>query len=100
VIYSFVLLDRPHASELRARVRPERKAYLGLQAERIAFAAPFVDDEGKDMQGSLLTIDLPRREDAVAWFRDEPFNKAGLYASVQIHGFVNLWPQETGFAPQ
>ncbi|SCK28884.1 hypothetical protein VAR608DRAFT_2414 [Variovorax sp. HW608] len=100
MIYTFVLLDRPHASELRARVRPEHKAYLGLQAERIAFAGPLVDDEGKDMHGSLLAIDFPSRDAAVAWLHDEPFNKAGLYASAQIHGFLNLWPQKAGFAPQ
>jgi uncharacterized protein YciI len=99
VIYTFVLLDRPHASELRLRVRPEHKAYLGLQADHIAFAGPLVDDEGQTMHGSLLAIDFPSREAAVAWLKDDPFYKAGLYASVQIHGFLNLWPQKAGFAP-
>jgi len=28
---------------------------------------------------------------------DEPFTRAGLYDSVEIHAFVNLWPQHAGF---
>ena len=94
------MLDRPHAAELRAKVRPEHKAYLGLQAERIAFAGPLVDDEGKDMHGSFLAIDFPNRAAATAWLKEEPFYRAGLYASVQIHAFINLWPQKAGFPPQ
>jgi hypothetical protein len=99
VIYTFVLLDRPQAADLRQRVRPGHKAYLGSMADRIAFAGPLVADDGETMIGSLLAIDFPDRSAAMAWLRDEPFNKAGLYASVQIHAFVNLWPQRAGFAP-
>jgi len=100
VIYTFVLLDRPLASDLRDKVRPEHKAYLGGVAERIAFAGPLVADDGRAMVGSLLAIDFPDRSAAVAWFQHEPFNQAGLYASAQIHAFLNLWPQRAGFAPQ
>ena len=100
VIYTFVLLDRPQAAELRQRVRPEHKAYLGEMAERIAFAGPLVADDGETMIGSLLAIDFPNRDAAAAWLQNEPFSKAGLYASAQIHAFLNLWPQRAGFAPQ
>ena len=100
MIYTFVLLDRPQAGELRQKSRPEHKAYLGQIAERIAFAGPLVADDGEKMIGSLLAIDFPDRSAAAAWFHDEPFNKAGLYASAQIHAFLNLWPQRAGFPPQ
>ena len=33
----------------------------------------------------------------MAWLADEPFTRAGLYAAVEIHAFVNLWPQRAGF---
>lgn len=32
MIYTFILLDKPGAAELRQRVRPEHKAYLAAQA--------------------------------------------------------------------
>lgn len=99
MIYAFLLIDKPHAAELRNRVRPEHKAYLGQVAERIAFAGPLMDDAGQSMIGSLLAIDFESREAAQAWLADEPFTRAGLYASVTLHAYANLWPQRVGFPP-
>ncbi|MBX3636531.1 MAG: YciI family protein [Rubrivivax sp.] len=99
MIYVFRLLDKPGAAELRQRVRPEHKAYLGAVAERIAFAGPLTADDGQTMIGSLLAIDFPGREAAMAWLAGEPFTRAGLYAGVEVHAFVNLWPQRAGFPP-
>lgn len=99
MIYTFILIDKPGAAELRTGTRPEHKAYLGRMAERIAFAGPFVADDGQTMIGSLLAIDFASREEAAAWLDNEPFNKAGLYASKMIHPFLNLWPQKAGFPP-
>jgi len=99
MIFSFILIDKPDAGDLRQRIRPEHKAYLAGVAERMAFAGPLVADDGQTMLGSLLAIDFPSRDAAHAWLADEPFTRAGLYASVTIHAFVNLWPQRAGFAP-
>jgi uncharacterized protein YciI len=99
LIYTLILMDKPGASELRQRVRPEHKAYLAAVADRIAFAGPFTTDDGQQMLGSLLAIDFESREAAQAWLAAEPFTRAGLYASTSVHAFVNLWPQKAGFAP-
>lgn len=99
MVYVFMLIDRADAADLRARVRPEHKAYLAQAADRIAFAGPLLADDGKTMIGSLLAIDFADRAAATAWLRDEPFTRAGLYASVQVQAFANLWPQRAGFPP-
>ena len=99
MLYTFILIDRPGASDLRQRVRPEHKAYLGAVADRIAFAGPFTSDDGQQMLGSLLAIEFASRAAEMAWLADEPFTRAGLYASSSVHAFVNLWPQKTGFPP-
>lgn len=99
MIYLFRLLDRPDGADLRQRVRPEHKAYLARVADRIAFAGPLTHDDGVTMMGSVLAIDFDSREAARQWLANEPFTRAGLYASVEIHAFVNLWPQKTGFPP-
>jgi uncharacterized protein YciI len=97
MIYVFSLLDKPDSGDLRQRVRPEHKAYLAAAAERMAFAGPLVADDGQTMLGSLLAIDFDSRDAAHAWLADEPFTRAGLYASTSVHAFVNLWPQKAGF---
>jgi len=97
MIYIFHLLDKPGASELRQRMRPQHKAYLAGQAERIAFAGPLLADDGETMVGSLLAIDFPDRNAARAWLAQEPFTQAGVYAATTVHAFANLWPQKAGF---
>ena len=99
MIYAFRLLDKPDSAALRQRVRPAYKAYLAAVADRIAFAGPLSHDDGVTMIGSLLVIDFASRDAAQAWLADEPFTRAGLYGSVEIHAFVNLWPQKAGFPP-
>ena len=99
MLFLFRLLDRADGADLRQRVRPEHKAYLAQVAERIAFAGPLTHDDGVTMIGSVLAIDFDGRAAAEAWLAAEPFTRAGLYASVEIHAFVNLWPQKTGFPP-
>lgn len=97
MIHIFHLLDKPDGAALRQRVRPEHKIYLAAVADRIAFAGPMLADDGQTMVGSLLAIEFESRQAADAWLASEPFNLAGLYASRETHGFVNLWPQRTGF---
>ena len=97
MLFAFHLVDRQDAGELRARVRPEHKAYLAAVAERIAFAGPLLADDGQTMLGSLLVIDFVDRAAALAWLKQEPFTRAGLYAATQVHAFRNLWPQKAGF---
>ncbi|WP_027475598.1 YciI family protein [Curvibacter gracilis] len=99
MLYAFHLIDRPGSAALRLQMRPEHKACLAQLQERIAFAGPLLQDDGQTMVGSLLVIDFPGRAAAEAWLAQEPFHRSGLYASVQIHAFSNLWPQRIGFAP-
>lgn len=97
MLYAFSLLDRADAGALRARVRPDHKAYLAQVAERIAFAGPLLGEDGETMVGSLLVIDFADRAAAERWLADEPFTRAGVYGSRTMHAFRNLWPQRAGF---
>ena len=99
MLFAFLLIDKPDHAALRQRVRPEHKAYLAGVGDQMAFAGPLTHDDGQTMLGSLLVLDFPDREAAHAWLAQEPFTRAGLYASTTIHAFVNLWPQKAGFPP-
>ena len=99
MLYTFFLIDKPGASELRLQLRPAHKAYLAKVADRIAFAGPLLADDETSMIGSLLSIDFASRDDAHAWLTNEPFTRGGVYASSSVHAFQNLWPQKAGFPP-
>lgn len=96
--YVFTLRDKPDGLPLRLSVRSEHKAYLESVADRMAFAGSLTTDDGQTMIGSVLAIDFDSREAAQAWLAHEPFTVAGLYASVSVNAFVNLWPKKAGFA--
>ena len=99
MLFTFFLVDKPGALAQRLEIRPEHKAYLGAKAEQIAFAGPLLADDGKTMVGSLLVIDFASRDEAQHWIAEEPFTRAGVYASTSIYPFQNLWPQKAGFPP-
>ena len=96
MLFAFLLVDRPGAAALRAEHRPAHKAYLADVAERICVAGPLLSDDGGAMTGSLLVIDFDSRDAAVAWLRDEPFTRAGVYGRQDVHAMQNLWPQRAG----
>ncbi|MDW3685463.1 YciI family protein [Cupriavidus sp. CV2] len=99
MLFVFHLLDKPGTSELRTRVRPEHKVYLGARADSIAFAGPLLGEDGTTMVGSLLVIDFPSHEAAKDWLAGEPFTQAGVYGHSTVHAFSNLWQQKAGFPP-
>ncbi len=99
MIFAILLMDRPGTAQLRVEVRPEHRAYLAQQAERMAFAGPLTSEDGKTVVGSLLGMDFPSRTDVDTWLRDEPFTKAGVYEKPIIHVFNNMWEQKVGFPP-
>ena len=99
MIIAMLLMDRPGTADLRMHVRPEHRAYLALQADRMAFAGPLTSEDGKTVVGSLLAMDFPSRAAADAWLKDEPFTKAGVYEKPVIHVFTNMWSQKVGFPP-
>lgn len=100
MLFCFYNIDKPESGSLRQAWRPQHKEYLGRVADRIAFAGPLLADDGTTMQGSLLVIDFPDRAAAEAWLTEEPFTQNGVYASVSIRAFANLWQQKAGFPPQ
>ena len=99
MIFAILLMDRPGTAELRVQIRPEHRAYLAQQADRMAFAGPLTSEDGNTVVGSLLAMDFANRAEVDAWLKNEPFTKAGVYEEPVIHVFSNLWPQKVGFPP-
>lgn len=99
MIFAIVLMDRPGTAQLRIQIRPDHRAYLAKQAERIAFAGPLTSEDGQTTVGSLLAMDFDSRVELDAWLKDEPYTKAGVYEKPLIHVFNNMWEQKAGFPP-
>ena len=100
MLFSIYCLDQPNAGEIRPRWLGEHKAYVALAAGQIAFAGPLLEQPGGAPKGSLLVMEFADRHAVQEWLAAEPFNRAGVYASVQVEHFANYWPQKVGFPPK
>lgn len=96
MLFCFYNLDKP-GTDLRATLRPAHRNYLAKFADRFAFAGPLMASDGTTPVGSLLVLDFDSLDDAMAFIKNEPYTAAGLYESVEVRPFANLWEQRAGF---
>jgi len=83
MLYALLCTDKPSSTELRAELRPFHLTYLGSLGDAMKFAGPFLNDEGGPI-GSLVMIEAENRAAAEVMAANDPYNKAGLFASVEI----------------
>lgn len=77
---------------LRAATRPEHLAYLESRIANIVLAGPLLDDDGVPI-GSMLLTDFPDRKSAVGFAADDPYARAGLFASVAVTAWRQVLPK-------
>ncbi len=85
MLFAFIGTDKPGALQLRIDTRPPHIAFLEKlnAAGTLKFAGPFLDDEGKPF-GSLVVIEAASKAEAAGILADDPYARAGLFASSEI----------------
>jgi uncharacterized protein YciI len=83
MLFALLCTDKPQGLELRMSVRPEHLKYLESLGNALKAAGPFTTDEGSPI-GSLVIIEAEDRAAAKAMADNDPYAKAGLFASVEI----------------
>ncbi len=84
-------IDKPN-SPLREKLIEAHRAYLAASPLKIVASGPLVDDQNKQMTGSVVIVECDSRDDVDELMTSEPFNVAGLYESLHI----NRWHQRVG----
>ncbi len=79
-------LDKPNSLATRLENRPAHLAFLGDKPEVVKLAGPFLDSAGQPC-GSMLVLDCPNEESARAFLQNDPYARAGLFASVELRPF-------------
>ena len=97
--YVFYAKDIAGTLEKRLEARPEHLARLTkLQDQGRLLAAgplPAIDSENPGdagFTGSLIVAEFPSLEEAKAWAEADPYNAAGVYASVEVKPFKFVLP--------
>jgi uncharacterized protein len=76
-------LDKADAGSLRADTRPAHLDWMAAQLDAISIAGPLLDEKDAPL-GSLLIVEGLDREAVAALLAEDPYAKAGLFASVEI----------------
>jgi uncharacterized protein YciI len=89
MLFALICTDKPDSVAIRLEHRPAHMAYLKSLGDKLAFAGPFLKEDGKTMCGSLVVIEAESAEAARAVAAGDPFAKAGLFQTVEIRPW--LW---------
>ena len=87
-------VDKPDSTELRMATRPAHLEYIQGFMDSVVLAGPMLTDDGETMTGSVLIMDLPDRAAAEAFAANDPYNKAGLFASVSVSRWKKVLPAD------
>lgn len=83
MLFALLCTDKPNSVDLRMQVRPDHLKYLESLGPALKAAGPFTTDEGAPT-GSLLIIEAADRAAAKLMAENDPYARAGLFASVEI----------------
>jgi uncharacterized protein YciI len=89
MLYALICTDKPGSLGLRKTNRSEHVAYLESLGDALVIAGPFTEADGETSNGSLVVIEAASLEAARKIASNDPYAKAGLFASVEIRPW--LW---------
>jgi len=93
MLYTFYCADKVGGLEIRLSNRPGHLAYLEGLGARLITAGPLMSDDGQTPVGSLLVIECADRADAEAVAAADPYAKAGLFETVAIRPWRQVFPK-------
>jgi uncharacterized protein YciI len=91
-VFAIHCIDKPLQRDLRAATRPAHLAYLESALSQVVVAGPLLDEEGAPI-GSMLLMEFPDRKAAVAFAAEDPYARAGLFASIAVTAWRQVLPR-------
>lgn len=82
MLIALIARDKPGALQIRLDTRDAHIAYL-KEGGAVSQAGPILGED-EAMIGSLIVLDVPDMAAAEAWAQNDPYAKAGLFASVEL----------------
>ena len=90
MLFALICTDKPDSLDLRLATRPSHMAYLETYESRLVMAGPMLDSDDRPC-GSLLIVDVADRAEAAGFAEADPYSKAGLFESVVIRSFRQVY---------
>ncbi len=88
-MFCLICKDKPDHVQLRMDNRPAHIEYV-LSSGIVAAAGPFTDDDRETMIGTMMLLNVDSRAAAEDFAANDPYAKAGLFASVEVFPWKHL----------
>lgn len=85
MLFAIYAKDKAGALELRMKTRPTHLEFIAQSGEAVKVAGPLLADDGETSIGSLLIVEFETFEATEQWAALDPYSRAGLFESVEIH---------------
>lgn len=99
MLYAIIAQDAKNSLEKRLKTRPAHLERLNalLNEGRLILAGPHpaidCEDPGEaGFSGSLVVAEFESLEEARTWANNDPYQHAGVYASVTVKPFKQVFP--------
>lgn len=94
MLYAIIGRDAPNSREPRRAAHAAHMARLREMSAtgRIVTAGPLLSADDATPTGSLIVAEFDSLAAARAWFEDDPFVIAGVYAEVTVHAYRQVPP--------
>ena len=93
-MYAIVCFDRPDSAALRDAHRAAHQDFLKLNSNKILFGGPLKDTPEGASTGALIVVDCKTRKEAEDLIAADPFYRGGVYESVAVRAFKQVFPQK------
>jgi len=93
-MYAIVCFDAPDSGGLRDSHRTAHQEFLQAHAAKIAYGGPLKGRADGPSTGALIVVNCATREEAEAFIAADPYNRAGVYETVEVHAFKQVFPRQ------
>ena len=91
-MYAIVCFDRPDSASVRDSHRAAHQKFLNENSNRIVFGGPLKNTPDGASTGALIVVNCATREEAEALIGADPFYRGGVYESVAVRAFKQVFP--------
>ena len=93
-MYAIVCFDRPDSAALRDAHRAAHQEFLNLYLKQIVFGGPLKNTPEGASTGALIVVNCATRDEAQALIAADPFYRGGVYESVAVRAFKQVFPRK------
>ena len=91
-MYAIVCSDRHDSGALRDAHRGAHQKFLAENSSKIVFGGPLKATPEGASTGAIIVVNCATREEAEAFIKGDPFLRNGVYESVAVRAFKQVFP--------